>query len=177
MKAIVKPVLILTVICMVMTAAVAGVHLLTKDAISANEAATAQASMAALIPDVTFTAVEDDGLSCSEAYCAEDKGYILVSSANGYGGEVRVMTAVGSDGRVIGIIVLSCDNETPGLGQNCKKESFTDQFKGASGSVELTKNGGDIAAVTSATYTSTAVRDCVNAALSDYSALTGRGTE
>ena len=57
MKAIVKPVLILTVICMVMTAAVAGVHLLTKDAISANEAATAQASMAALIPDVTFTAV------------------------------------------------------------------------------------------------------------------------
>ena len=174
MKNIVKPALILTAICLVMTLAVAGVNLLTADTIAANEAKAAQESMNQLIPDVEFTAVKKDGLVCSEAYKAGDKGYIFVSSAIGYGGEVRVMTALDPEGKVIGIIVLACDDETPGLGQNCKNDSFTDQFKGASGSVELTKNGGEIVSITSATYTSAAVKDSVNDALADYEVLKGR---
>ena len=104
MKNIVKPALILTAICLVMTFAVAGVNLLTADTIAANEAKAAQESMNQLIPDVEFTAVEDDELVCSEAYKAGDKGYIFVSSAIGYGGEVRVMTALDTEGKVIGII-------------------------------------------------------------------------
>ena len=96
-----------------------------------------------------------------------------MSAANGYGGPVKVMTAVDNQGAVLGVIVLACDDETPGLGQNAKKAAFTDQFKGKSGSVELTKNGGTIAAVTSATYTSTAVKECVNRALSDYTLVKG----
>lgn len=167
MKTILKPAAILTAVCLLVTLAVAGVNGLTRDAIAKSEAAAAQASMAALIPGATFTPVDADCES-DEVYRAEDKGYIFVSAATGYGGDVKVMTALDREGVVLGVIVLSCDDETPGLGQNCKKASFTDQFAGKSGSVELTKNGGEIVAVTSATYTSTAVKTCVNRALADY---------
>ena len=167
MKSILKPTLILTAICLVITLAVAGVNLLTRDAIAASEAAAAKASMAALIPGEDFTALDADKLQSAEAYRAES-GFVFVSSCNGYGGPVKVMTAVDNDGVVLGVIVLACDDETPGLGQNAKKAAFTDQFKGKSGAVELTKNGGEIAAVTSATYTSTAVKECVNQAMKDY---------
>ena len=172
MKTILKPALILTALCLVVTLAVAGVNLVTRDAIAAADAAAAQASMAALIPNETFTALSADKLASSEAYKAQS-GFIFVSAANGYGGPVKVMTAVDNQGAVLGVIVLACDDETPGLGQNAKKAAFTDQFKGKSGSVELTKNGGTIAAVTSATYTSTAVKECVNRALSDYTLVKG----
>lgn len=167
MKAVLKPALILTLLCLVVTAAVAGVNLLTGDAIAAAEKAAAEASMAALIPNETFTPLAVSDRESAEAYRAQS-GFIFVGSANGYGGPVKVMTAVDNAGAVIGVIVLNCDDETPGLGQNAKKAAFTDQFRGKSKPVELTKNGGEIAAVTSATYTSSAVRDCVNAALRDY---------
>ena len=172
MKEILKPVLVLTALCLIVTAAVAGVNLLTRDAIDAADRAAAEASMAALIPNETFTALDAKTLASAEAYQAES-GYIFVSSANGYGGPVKVMTAVDNAGAVIGVTVLACDDETPGLGQNAKKIAFTDQFKGKSGAVELTKNKGEIVAITSATYTSTAVKNCVNAALADYQLCKG----
>ena len=58
MKNIVKPALILTAICLVMTLAVSGVNLLTADTIAANEAKAGQESMNPLIPDVEWTAVK-----------------------------------------------------------------------------------------------------------------------
>ena len=167
MKTILKPAAILTAVCLLVTLAVAGVNGLTRDAIAKSEAAAAQASMAALIPGADFTPVKAAGES-QEIYRAGDKGFVFVSAATGYGGDVKVMTALDGEGAVLGVVVLSCDDETPGLGQNCKKPAFTDQFAGKSDSVELTKNGGDIVAVTSATYTSTAVKTCVNRALADY---------
>ncbi|MBP5617798.1 MAG: FMN-binding protein [Clostridia bacterium] len=172
MKTILKPALILTVLCLVVTAAVAGVNLLTRDAIAAADKAAAEAGMAALIPNETFTPLTGSDLESAEAYQAKS-GFVFVASCNGYGGPVKVMTAVDNAGAVIGVTVLNCDDETPGLGQNAKKAAFTDQFKGKSGSVELTKKGGEIAAVTSATYTSTAVKECVNAALRDYQKCKG----
>ena len=172
MKTILKPALILTALCLVVTAAVAGVNLLTRDAIAAADKAAAEASMAALIPGEDFTPLTVDGLQSAEAYQAQSS-YIFVGSANGYGGPVKVMTAVDKTGAVIGVTVLACDDETPGLGQNAKRAAFTDQFKGKNKPVELTKNGGEIAAVTSATYTSTAVKTCVNAALADYQLCKG----
>ena len=172
MKTILKPALILTALCLVVTAAVAGVHLLTAGAIAAADKAAAEESMAALIPGESFTELSVDGLASAKAYKAQS-GYVFVGSAQGYGGPVKVMTAVDNAGAVIGVTVLACDDETPGLGQNAKKAAFTDQFKGKSGAVELTKNKGEIVAVTSATYTSTAVKDCVNKALNDYQKCKG----
>lgn len=174
MKSIIKPVVVLTLICLIVTGAVAGANLLTKDAIAANDAAATQDSMKAMIPGATFT--ESEKGECDSAYKASDsKGYVFVSHAYGYGGDVNVMTAVDNSGKIIGVSILSCDDETPGLGQNCKKDSFTSQFKGKSNKVELKKNGGEIDAITSATFTSNAVRDSVNKALKTYAMLAKGG--
>ena len=173
MKTILKPALVLTLLCLLVTAAVAGVNLLTRDAIAAADKAAAEASMSALIPGESFTPLNADGLRSQEAYAAES-GFIFIAEANGYGGPVRVMTAVDKEGAVIGVIVLNCDDETPGLGQNAKKPAFTDRFKGKNGEIQLVKGGDAVSytntveAITSATYTSTAVKDCVNMALADY---------
>lgn len=173
MKSILKPVAVLTVICLIITAAVAGINLLTEEKIAENDKISAQKTMSELIACAEFSAVTADGAECSEIYSASDstgdKGYIFVSSAFGYGGQVRVMTAVGTDGSIIGVRVLSCSDETPGLGQNAKNAQFTDRFTGLSTSEQV--NGAD--AITSATFTSNAVKKSINCALHDFKILTG----
>ena len=69
-----------------------------------------------------------------------------------------------------GLSVIS-NSETAGLGANCSKESFTEQFKTIdSPEISFVKGGGadhvtQIDAISSATITTTAVTNTVNAAL------------
>ncbi len=173
MKEIFKPIIVLTLVCLIITGAVARVDKVTRDRIAEIDKAAAQATMAELIADAEFEAIALDNASCNEIFKATSqddvKGYIFTSSAFGYGGQVRVMTAVGIDGKIIGIRVLACNDETPGLGQNAKKTAFTDRFIGLGSNAEV--NNAD--AIASATITTNAVKKSVNAALSDYSIITG----
>ena len=103
----------------------------------------------------------------------EVKGYIFVTSAKGYGGDVSVMTAIGIDGKVIEVSILDASNETPGLGQNVTKESFYSQFKGKTKDIGVVKSGittkeNEINAVTGASISSKAVRTAVDKALSHF---------
>ncbi len=66
-------------------------------------------------------------------------------------------------------------SETSGLGANAKEESFRDQYIGGSGPFSLTKNGGTIEALTSATVTSRAFTAGVNAALAAAESMGGEG--
>ncbi len=170
-----KPILVLTLICILITAALAGTNLLTADTIAAAEAAATAASMEELVPDADF--LEETGtLEDAEfTYYAASFGgritnYVFITAASGYGGDVSVMTVVGAEtGAVSRVKVLSADDETPGLGQNWLSESAdVDQFIGATGEVKVQKDGGEIAAVTSATITSRAVCSAVNLALAQY---------
>ena len=61
-------------------------------------------------------------------------------------------------------------SETPNLGavaasSNSKGQAFRDQFIGLSGTLAVSKDGGSVDAITSATITSRAVTSGVNAAL------------
>ena len=62
-------------------------------------------------------------------------------------------------------------SETSGLGTNASKEDWRAQFVGQSGSVAVTKDGGQINAITGATITSRAVSTGVNAALDAVASL------
>ncbi len=168
MKSMIRSALVLTVVGLLVTLAVAGVNMLTEETIAQNEAKAAQESMRQLLPNAEFKEISFADSESLAAYSAGESGYIFITSDTGYGGEVKVMTAVDPDGKVAGVTVLACDDETPGLGQNCKDPEFTDQFKGQQNEVAFTKDGGDIVAITSATYTSDAVKESVNAALRDY---------
>ncbi|MGL4797850.1 MAG: RnfABCDGE type electron transport complex subunit G [Cellulosilyticaceae bacterium] len=103
-----------------------------------------------------------------EVYVAKTEGVYVGSVAkvapNGYGGTIEMLVGIDAEGKVAGVQILS-HAETPGLGANMTKESFSTQFKGKDEGIGVTKgaaSGNDISAITGATITSQAVTDGVN---------------
>ena len=105
-------------------------------------------------------------------------GYVFETGSSGYGGTVKVMTGIDTAGSITGVVILSHE-ETPGLGANAERASFTDQYKQAvpENGITLVKNktpeAGEVEALTGATITSRAVTDAVNAAIEQYNAIKG----
>ena len=88
-------------------------------------------------------------------------GYAFIAKGKGYGGEIQTLVGIGKDFTLREITVMS-NSETPGLGSKITLSSFTDQFKGLkSGDVILSKDGGQVDAITGATISSRAVTDSV----------------
>lgn len=171
-----KAIIVLTVVCLVISAALALTNHITKDKIAEMEKASASAAMEALIKNAEYELADltdIKGLEGAEIYVAtsnnETLGYIITTAAKGYGGDVTVMTAISPDKKVIGVNILSAADETPGLGQNATKPEFYNQFLNKTLGVTVVKNGAkdnEINAVTGATITSRAVTTAVNEALS-----------
>ena len=102
---------------------------------------------------------------------------ITVTSKKGYGGQITIIMGVSDDETLKGIEFLSI-SETPGLGMKAKDDDpdkdgdFKDQFKGVQpGSYKLTKRNinmsgtTEIDAISSATITTSAVTNMLNAGL------------
>ncbi|APM38644.1 RnfABCDGE type electron transport complex subunit G [Clostridium kluyveri] len=102
--------------------------------------------------------------------------YVLPAESKGYGGAITMLVAVTPDGKVIGFSILS-HNETPGLGANASKDSFTSQFKGKTAEdllvVKDKSNHKNIQAMTGATITSRAVTKGVKEAVEKVTTFTG----
>lgn len=98
-------------------------------------------------------------------------GVALENKAGGFGGDVGVMVGfnVANDTLLgIGITTMA---ETPGLGTKIAGAKFSDQFVGKPFGVKLSKDGGNIDAVSGATVSSTAAVSAVQKAAEDYRAL------
>ena len=108
---------------------------------------------------------------CIEAYDSDGKllGYVLmVTSHEGYGGDISFSLGVCTDGLINGISITDI-SETAGLGMRAS-EVLAPQFKNRNELVfEVTKTGAindnQIDAISSATITSKAVTNAVNGAL------------
>ncbi|MBO4733710.1 MAG: RnfABCDGE type electron transport complex subunit G [Clostridia bacterium] len=169
------PTLILAAICLVVSLALSSTDMITKARIAEIEAKNTEKAMSRVLKAETYTekTLEEDGEEINY-YEASDgdtlAGLIFITSANGYGGEVKVMTAILPDKSIKAVEILDVSSETPGLGQNAAKESFYGQFSGISGGSDITvvkSGGGDmlqINAITGATITSRAVTKAVNEA-------------
>lgn len=179
-KDIFIPTISLVIICVVITAALAGTNAITKEKIAQNDAQSQQESMTIVCPD----AVEFEEITPDIMYAGKDGddnivGYAISTSANGYGGQVKVMTGINTNGEIIGIDVYYNDDETPGLGKNTSNESFTSQFKGLTSSESIvvdkdyTGKGPKVDAVTSSTISSRAVIAAVNDACAIYNSEIG----
>lgn len=175
MKKFLYPTLVLSAICLVVSLALSSANLITKDRIAKIEAENTEKAMARVLEAEKYEkqTLENNGEE-KEYYTALDgeqiKGYIFITSASGYGGEVKVMTAILPDHTVKAVEILDVSNETPGLGQNAKTESFYSQFSGLYGGISVVKSGADrdmlqVNAITGATITSRAVTKSVNEAL------------
>ena len=144
------------------------VNYVTHERIEVFAAERKAAAMEAVLPAESYDAVSSDSAEkvelVKEIYAADDKGWVVMVTPSGFGGEIEMAVGIGTDGAVTGVSIVQM-SETSGLGANASRESFRSQFIGKSGSVALSKQGGEIDALTGATVTSTAVTRGVNAAL------------
>ena len=182
-KEILVPAVSLFLICVVVTALLALTNAVTAPKIDALAVETQEASKKQVLSSAASFSeekqVEKDGVSYTYydglASDGSVMGYVFVTSAKGYGGDISVMVGVLGDGTVAGVNILSI-NETAGLGMNAKNQSFLDQFLGKSGEIGVAKNNPsdtEIQALTGATITSRAMATAVNTALSLYAEIGG----
>ncbi|MCI6228132.1 MAG: RnfABCDGE type electron transport complex subunit G [Clostridiales bacterium] len=165
----------LLLITAVVAAALAAVNSVTAPKIQAINEQKTQTAIEAVLPgggeEIAFT--DDTGL-VSTVYKGQS-GYAVEVTPSGFNGTVTMMVGVDNAGKVLGISVVN-HTETAGLGaeaasQGAAGTAFRSQFTGMSGSVSVTKDGGQVDALTGATITSRAVCTGVNAALNAVAKL------
>ena len=168
-KYVLRLALILLAITAVVAALLAGVNSVTAPVIAQLNAQKTQEAIEAVLPgggdSVDFT--DASGL-VSVVYKGE-AGYAVQVAPAGFDGPITMMVGVDFDGNVLGISIIK-HTETAGLGAvaaatTSAGETFRGNFEGLSGSVAVTKDGGEVEAITGATITSRAVCAGVNAAL------------
>jgi len=136
-KTYVMPLLVLTIICLVVSGALAFMDSITSPVISAAAAERAQVVMIKKIPDATgfelidLSSVSGDlPASIKEIYRTTNGiGYILIAAVNGFSGDITVICAIDPEGRIISCSTLS-HTETKGIGTILEQESFLDPFMG-----------------------------------------------
>lgn len=90
----------------------------------------------------------------------------------GYGGPIGIMVGFTTDGTSLEGIGITTMKETPGLGARIVEPDFRDQFKGhTTQQVALKKNGGDIAAISGATISSTGTVAAINEAIQIFNEI------
>ena len=156
--------LCLTAVCLVCAAVLGVTYAVTKEPIEAAAVAEAQASIAKVLPK--GDAISEEQTSDAEGilgYYVQTtadgsvSAYAVKSVTGGFGGPLTLMVGVLPDGTVFNTSVLS-HSETPGLGAKCTEENshFREQWKGFAGRLAVTKDGGDVDAITASTITSRA---------------------
>ena len=164
----------LLIIAGVMAAALAGVNAITKPIIEQLTYEKTQQAVSAVLEgggdEVEFPAMD----MVSKVYQGEN-GYAVEVTPSGFDNTITMMVGVDNDSNVTGISIIS-HTETAGLGAvaaaaTSAGEAFRAQFVGLNGTIGVTKDGGQVEAITSATITSRAVCDGVNAALAVVAAM------
>lgn len=109
----------------------------------------------------------------------QDAGYVVTCSGKGYGGAVTMALGIDAEGKIQGIQITDCSNETPGLGQNSTNKDWNGQYVGTNSSQDLNvvKDGsgsadaGTINAISGATITSSAVTRAIDGAFQFVASL------
>ena len=159
------------------------VYGMTKDAIAEVDAKKNEAAIQAVLPleNVTYEADTlkynyegaDLTFPCNLAYDQNGifQGAAVKTSEGGFGGKIDMMVGFLADGTIKGTSVLS-HAETPGLGANMTgnfKDLFVDKNP-ADYKLTVTKDGGDVDAITAATITSRAFSKAVDKAYKAFEA-------
>ncbi|MDR2909011.1 MAG: FMN-binding protein [Oscillospiraceae bacterium] len=163
----VGPIVILTVIGLVCTWAVAATYVSTKPLIDEQDRLAAEtARQEALAAGEDFVQYLDVELpeGVTEAYWAGNgAGFVFQAAFRGYGGDVPFMIGIDSGGKIAGIKMLEND-ETPGLGSKIGNKEYLDGYLGGG-------DPGAVDGVTGATRTSSALKKALSAALEAYEQL------
>lgn len=173
MKEILKPALVLFIICFVVTTAVAFTYTITKDTIAESNKQAAENARKAVLEtadkfecsDKLKSIVDDfdegiEGVHIKEVYEGRKneavKGYVFLVNSKGYSGDVEVIIGLDENGNVLGIEIGE-NQETPGLGKKWEEPEYKNRFNGLC----IDESPYNIEAVSGATITSNAVRKAV----------------
>ena len=164
----------LLIIAGVMAAALAGVNAVTKPIIEQLNYEKTQEAVSAVL-EGGGDEIEAPAMDLVSKMYQGANGYAVEVTPSGFDNTITMMVGVDNEGNVTGISIIS-HTETAGLGAvaaatTSAGEAFRAQFVGLNGNVSVTKDGGQVEAITSATITSRAVCAGVNAALAAVAAI------
>ena len=176
-------VLCLFVICMVCSALLAGVYALTKETIAVGDAQRNESAIKEVLPS-TAAVIEAESTiqvngttyTYNRAFDAEGNtvGCAINVAPSGFGGPIKMKVGFNADGLVWNVKVLS-HAETPGLGAKCTESAFADQFRELDPTddknLKVTKDGGNLNAITASTITSRAYAEGVALAVKVFNAI------
>ncbi len=173
-------VLTLFVITAVASLALGGVYNLTKEPIAIAKKAKRERAIKEVIPGFdtliiykTMPVTGKDSVTINKGYKNDTLvGTAIASySSNGYDPtQIQIMVGFLPDGIIMNTSVTQ-QKETPGLGVKIKAPDFKDQFMGKDLSkfaAKVTKDGGEIDAITAATISSRAFCEAVEQAYEVY---------
>ncbi len=177
----------LTLVAVAAAALLGGLYTLTKDPIAVQKAEKQQKAVAEVLPAIdglTVTEGEDiDGMIVYKAYLNDElKGVAVQTEENGFGGKFKMMIGFDGEGNVVNYSVLE-HQETPGLGDKMTKWFKTDKKQQSilakspeKVNFTVSKDGGDIDAITAATISSRAFLLSVRNAYEVYKQVAGIDT-
>jgi electron transport complex protein RnfG len=167
-KEYIKPFVVLVCICLVASFLLSYTNGVTAPIIEENDKIAAENTRSEVMPGATgFTEVECDteSLDVDSVYKENSGlGYVIASSHKGYGGLVTVTVGIDNDGCIVGI-KANVSTETTGVGSKAGTTAYLSKYMGISGSAA------DIDTISNATYSSSAVKNGVNAALNAFDAI------
>jgi electron transport complex protein RnfG len=126
----------------------------------------------------TVTATDSKGKEQVFVIYKNEKGAAVQSSAMGFGGELKVLVGFDSEGNILGYTLLE-HQETPGLGAKADQWFQAGQKgsiigKNPAEGLTVSKDGGNVDAITASTITSRAFLLAVTNA---YNAFMGNATD
>lgn len=170
----IRPVVILTLTSMITAAALAVTNTITTPVIAAQMAAAEQAAKLEVLPEgADFAPVEDmsalPGVVISAEKAGNGAGFIITTETNGYGGAIRAMFGINSDGAIVASKVLE-HSETQGVGSKVVVDNSPYQQQ----LVGMTRDDkDDIVATSGASFSSGAMKQAVVAVFDAYNQLSG----
>ena len=167
-----KPVVVLVVICIVASAALAGTNQLTAPIIKAQEEAAANAAYLEVLPEADgFEEITDfQSSNVTKALKATNgAGWVIQAYGKGFGGDVPVVVAFDSEGTILKVKFME-NSETAGFGQkladpaDADGQKLAESFVGKSGTLEA----GDVDMISGVTVSSKAALSAVNSAVNCF---------
>ncbi len=150
----------LTIVVLLSAALLTFVNTLTEPKINEQEAAQTKSMLLAMFPDMTTYELKSNGIYVIDSG-SNLIGYAFLATGKGYGGDISILVGL-EDATTVKAISIVSQSETPGLGSRITLSSFLDRFIGKKiTDVKLTKDGGEIDAITGSTISSRAVVDAV----------------
>lgn len=174
-------VLVLTIISLIAAGVLGAVYTVTEEPIAIAKAEKQQAAIQQVLNG--FDRLEDEtvnGLLVHKAYQGDAfVGAAVESETNGFGGKIKIMVGFDKEGNIIDYAILQ-QSETPGLGTKMvdwfKTNKNNQNIKGKNpekNNLTVSKDGGEVDAITAATISSRAFLAAVNLAYNAYAANSG----